>query len=54
MPSAHETFWEHRSFAVVGHAEKRNFPHLTYRALKSAGKETYPVDPSAPVIDGPL
>jgi len=53
MPgSNYETFWDHRSFAVVGHAAKRNFPHLTYRGLKKLGKKVYPVDPSTDDIDG--
>ncbi len=51
-PSSYETFWEHNSFAVVGHEAKKNFPHLTYRGLKRLGKVVFPVDPSADAIDG--
>jgi len=52
MASEHEKFWEHRSYAVVGHAAKRNFPQLTYRALKRLGRKAVPVDPSVGEIDG--
>jgi len=53
MPrSSYETFWDHRSFAVVGHAGKKNFPRLTYHGLKQAGKVVFPVDPSVGDIDG--
>jgi predicted CoA-binding protein len=48
----YESFWENDSFAVVGHAANRNFPHLTYRGLKSLGKVVFPVDPSAEEIEG--
>jgi hypothetical protein len=30
MASEYKTFWDNRSFAVVGHAAKKNFPRLTY------------------------
>lgn len=52
MASIYETFWESGSFAVVGHAKRRNFPHLTYRALKRSGKRVFPVDSSVEEIDG--
>ena len=52
MASNYETFWEKRSFAVVGHEAKKNFPLLTYRGLKNLGKEVYAVDPSAGEIEG--
>ena len=52
MASYFEDFWEHDSFAVVGHSTKKNFPVLTYRGLKALGKTVYPVDPSAAEIDG--
>ena len=52
MASHFETFWNKRSFAVVGHAVKKNFPHLTYRGLKQLGKVVFPVDPSTEKIDG--
>jgi predicted CoA-binding protein len=53
MPrSNYETFWENRSFAVVGHEAKKNFPHLTYRGLEKLGKVVYAVDPSREEIEG--
>lgn len=53
MPNKHlQSFWDHDSFAVVGHAAKKNFPHLTYRGLKARGKLVYPVDPSIKEADG--
>ncbi len=52
MASDYERFWEHESFAVVGHSAKKSFPKLTYRGLKKLGKKVVPVDPSAPEIDG--
>jgi predicted CoA-binding protein len=52
VASDYETFWENSSFAVVGHAARKNFPRLTYRALKQQGKVVYPVDPSADEIEG--
>ncbi len=52
MASPRESFWDHESFAVVGHTAKRSFPKLTYKGLKSAGKTVYAVDPSAGEIEG--
>jgi predicted CoA-binding protein len=52
MASHYETFWEHRSFAVVGHAAKKNFPRLTYRGLKQGGRTVFPVDPSLDEVEG--
>ena len=53
MPNMdYETFWNNRSFAVVGHAAKKNFPRLTYRGLKKLGKVVFPVDPSVDEIEG--
>jgi len=52
MGSSFESFWEHRSFAVVGDEAKKNFPLLTYRGLKQLGKTVYPVDPSAQQVEG--
>ena len=52
MSSNFETFWDHRSFAVIGHEVKKNFPILTYRGLKKMGKTVYPVDPSVQRIEG--
>ncbi len=42
MASNHELFWENNSFAVVGHAAKKNFPRLTYRGLKKLRKVVFP------------
>lgn len=52
MASNYETFWQNRSFAVVGNKAKRNFPGLTYRGLKKLGKMAFPVDPSTKEIEG--
>ncbi len=54
MPSNFETFWELGSFAVVGNQKARNFPKLTYTALKNKGKRVFPVDPSIPKVDDDL
>lgn len=53
MPNMHyRSFWDHRSFAVVGHAAEKNFPQLTYRGLKNLGKVVYAVDPSMTEFEG--
>jgi predicted CoA-binding protein len=52
VASDYETFWQNRSFAVVGHVAKKNFPRLTYRGLKKLGKLVFAVDPSADEIEG--
>ena len=52
MPSHHEAFFEHDSFAVVGHSDKHDFPKLTYNGLKQLGKTVYPVDPSVETVEG--
>jgi predicted CoA-binding protein len=52
VTSTFEDFWRHRSFAVVGHAEKKRFPFLTFRGLRNMGKTALPVDPSADEIEG--
>lgn len=52
MASAYEAFWQHRSYAVVGHSEQKPFPILTYQGLKKLGKTVIPVDPSAAEVDG--
>jgi len=48
----YEPFWENRSFAVVGHRARKNFPRLTYRGLKKLGKVVFPVDPSGGEVEG--
>ena len=52
MASPRQSFWDHASFAVVGHSGKRSFPKLTYNALKKAGKPVYAVDPSIDEVEG--
>jgi predicted CoA-binding protein len=52
MPSEYETFWNAKSYAVVGHTEKSAFPLFTYKGLKKSGRVVYPVDPKADVVDG--
>jgi len=52
MTSSRESFWEHGSFAVVGHSARRNFPKLTYTKLRDAGKTVYAVDPSVEEVQG--
>lgn len=52
MASEHERFWSHSSFAVVGDSAKKNFPTLTYEALKQNGVPVFPVDPSVDEIGG--
>ena len=52
MASNYETFWDLHSFAVVGNSAKKNFPVLTYRGLKNAGKTVFAVDPSTEEIEG--
>jgi len=51
MSSSRQSFWDHDSFAVVGHSAKRNFPKITYTKLRDAGKTVYAVDPSVERID---
>ncbi len=51
MTSPRQSFWEHGSFAVVGHSAERNFPKITYKKLRDAGKTVYAVDPSVERID---
>lgn len=52
MPSRYETFWTHHTYVVVGHSAKSPFPQLTYQGLKEQGKQVFPVDPSAELVDG--
>lgn len=48
----YRSFWDHRTFAVVGHAAAKNFPRLTYRGLKQLGKDVFAVDPSMTEFEG--
>ncbi len=52
MTSPRQSFWEHGSFAVVGHSAQRNFPKITYKKLRDAGRTVYAVDPSVERIGG--
>jgi uncharacterized protein len=52
MASECERFWERDSYAVVGHQAKKNFPKITYKALKERGKTAYAVDPESSEVDG--
>jgi predicted CoA-binding protein len=52
MPSNYETFFDLDRFAVVGRSVVKPFPLLSYRGLKARGKQVFPVDPSADLIDG--
>lgn len=52
MSSNYENFFDADKFALVGNSSKMKFPVLTYRGLKKLSKTVYPVDPSAPSIDG--
>ena len=52
MTSQRESFWGHTSFVVVGHSGKRNFPKLTYKGLKSAGKTVFAVDLGGAEVEG--
>jgi len=52
MASAHEAFWTHSSFAVVGHTAKKGFPRISYGELKKRGKKIFAVDPSVDQVDG--
>ena len=52
MASAHERFWEHGSFAFVGHTSAKPFPALSYRELRGRGKTVFAVDPSVDEIEG--
>ena len=52
MASPRQSFWDHASFAVVGHSGTRSFPKFTYNALKKSGKPVYAVDPSVDEVEG--
>jgi len=52
MPSRHEEFWNHSSYAFVAHSAVKPFPKLSYGALKKQGRKVFAVDPSVDQIDG--
>lgn len=50
MPD-YQSFWENKSYAVVGNSARGKFPLITYRKLKERA-EVFPVDASTDEIDG--
>ncbi|MBC8401506.1 MAG: CoA-binding protein [Candidatus Marinimicrobia bacterium] len=52
MTSKYEQFWNHNSYALIGHHQKRNFPVLTLTGLQNSGKTVYPVDASIAIVEG--
>lgn len=52
MTSKYEQFWNHNSYALCGHHQKRNFPVLTLAGLRNSGKTVYPVDASIAIVEG--
>ena len=52
MAAAHERFWTHNSFVVIGDSTNRSFPLLTCRGLKQMGKTVVPVDLGGKTVDG--
>ena len=52
MASLRESFWDHASFVVIGNTGKHDFPKLTYKGLKNAGKTVFAVDPSVDEVEG--
>jgi predicted CoA-binding protein len=52
MPSRHEEFWNHSSYAVVANSAVKPFPKLSYGALKEQGRKVFAVDPSTDRIEG--
>ena len=52
MASEHEKFWEHSSFAFVGHSAVKPFPKISYTTLKKQRRKVFPVDPSIEEIAG--
>jgi len=52
MPTKHEEFWNHASYAFVAHSAVKPFPKLSYGELKKHGRKVFAVDPSADRIEG--
>jgi predicted CoA-binding protein len=52
MPTDRERFWEHSSFAFVGHSAVKGFPATSYREARKLGKKVFAVDPSVAQIEG--
>ena len=52
MTSKYQQFWNHDSYALIGHHQKRDFPVLTLAGLQNSGKTVYPVDASIAIVEG--
>jgi predicted CoA-binding protein len=52
MPSGHEEFWNHTSYALVANSAVKPFPKLSYGELKKQGRKVFAVDPSVAAIAG--
>src|SRR5208282_6519428 len=52
MATAHEAFWNHSSYAFVGHSSAKGFPALSYGEAKKRGKKVFAVDASVERIAG--
>ncbi len=55
MPTDHEAFWGHSSFAFVANSAKKPFPKLSYKELKGQGGKNvkvFAIDPSLEEIAG--
>jgi predicted CoA-binding protein len=52
MPSGHEEFWNHASYAFVANSAVKPFPKLSYGEAKKQGRKVFAVDPSAAEIAG--
>jgi len=52
MSESHQKFWNHSSYAVVGHSSAKPFPKLTYKELKKQGKRVFAVDASVEEVEG--
>ncbi len=52
MGSNYEDFFTGTAYAVIGNSATRNFPKITYSALKANGSTVFPIDPSTDQING--
>jgi predicted CoA-binding protein len=52
MPSAHERFWDHESFAFVGHSSEKPFPELSFSELRKQGRRVFAIDASTDEVGG--
>jgi len=46
MPSQHQEFWNHSSYAFVANSAVKPFPKLSFGELKKQGRKVFAVDPS--------